>query len=78
MVKPGRKAKPESHPPSRPAAHEFLTIEQFADRVHRSRHTVYRWLRTRRDLFPEGSVVRVAGHLEIDWDVFKASFRKVI
>lgn len=54
--------------------HERITLDEFARRIHRTRHTVYRWLREGK--LPAGSVLWVSGHREIDWDVFKASIRK--
>jgi hypothetical protein len=56
--------------------HERITLAEFARRVHRSRHTVYVWIRERR--MPAGSVVNVNGHPEIDWTVFEESIRTVI
>ena len=44
-------------------------VKQFArEHVHRNHRTVYSWIKSGR--MPEGSVVDVMGHLEIDVDVF--------
>jgi len=58
------------------SADELLTVAQFAARVHRSPKTVYDWIRLRR--MPQGSVVDVHGHYEIDWDVWKRSLTKIV
>ena len=54
--------------------HERITLVEFSRRVHRTLHTVYRWLKEGK--LPAGSVLWVNGHREIDWTVFKASIRK--
>jgi len=56
--------------------HEYLTVPQFAKRVHRDRQTVYGWIRTRK--MPEGSVLMVHGHLEVDWTVWQSQVRRVL
>lgn len=66
-------AKIHKLPDARP--HERLTIPEFAARVHRDKRTVYKWIRLRQ--MPEGSVVRVQGHLEIDWTVYEESISPV-
>jgi len=48
--------------------HETLTVKEFARRVHRSQHTVWRWIRTGQ--MPPGTVLDVQGHYEIDWTLF--------
>jgi hypothetical protein len=55
--------------PQPPRVHERLTVPEFAKRVHRNRQTVYGWIRTHQ--MPAGSVVKVHGHLEIDWTVYE-------
>lgn len=55
--------------------HERLTIAEFAARVHRNPKTVYKWIRLRQ--MPAGAVVRVQGHLEIDWTVYSESIQPV-
>ena len=56
--------------------HERITLMEFARRVHRTRKTIYRWLREPGKM-PAGSVLWVSGHVEIDWTVFKASIRAI-
>jgi hypothetical protein len=54
---------------------EIITVREFARRVHRDRHTVYKWIREGR--MPPGTVVLVQGHLEINWTVYMRSIRPV-
>ena len=57
------------------AGHETLTIPQFAKRVHRDRRTVYGWIK--KGEMPEGSVLTIQGHLEIDWTIYSQSIRVI-
>lgn len=44
---------------------EFITVKEFAQRVHRSPITVWAWIRKRQ--MPDGTVFMVHGHREINW-----------
>ena len=48
---------------------EFVTVTEFARRVHRNRRTIYDWIRQRR--MPPGTVFDVHGHLEISWTAWQ-------
>jgi predicted DNA-binding transcriptional regulator AlpA len=60
-------------PMEKESDHEWLTVPQFAERVHRSRHTVYAWIRQGK--MPPNTVLDVQGHIEIDYTEFKKSIR---
>ena len=51
------------------ASRERITIAEFAKRVHRKKGAVYKWIRLKQ--MPPGSVLRVHGHLEIDWTAYE-------
>jgi len=56
---------------------EIITVREFARRVHRDRHTAYKWIR--RGTLPPGSVVMVPGSplLYVNWTVYVRSIRPV-
>jgi hypothetical protein len=55
------------------ADHEFITVPEFARRVHRSPITI--WARIRNRRMPTGTVFDVMGHIEIDWTTWVAIVR---
>jgi hypothetical protein len=59
--------------PSVSADHEFITVPEFARRVHRSPITI--WARIRNRQMPKGTVFDVLGHKEIDWTAWVAIVR---
>ena len=60
----GKPSKKQEHR-SDHNGHEFITVKEFARRVHRSPITI--WARIRNRQIPDGIVFDVLGHKEIDW-----------
>ena len=47
---------------------EYISVEDFAKRLGRTRNAIYRRIRDRN--MPKGSVVKVYGVLKINWTAF--------
>jgi hypothetical protein len=60
--------------PARSEEPEFVTVPEFAKRVHRDKHTIYQRIREKK--MPKGTVFLVLGHIEVDWKAWVRSLRE--
>jgi len=62
-----------------PVEDEFITVREFARRVHRNHRTVYKWIRLGK--MPPGTVFKVgpegAAHYEVNWTRYRESRQPV-